>query len=150
MKSVGLVQGLSLSEAGSLGIIFTPPKTSLGTISLLANTAWALKSKIKSSAHQLCDLGSFTEFSTVWNTIYRMALVPSTHRRVKKIKWYSIHKVLSPVQDTGYTFRLSLMFSQIFPDYNLLYITLFQCWHQPTFNYFSHCQCQLFIGWRTI
>lgn len=49
--------------------------------------------------------------------------------RVKKIKWYPIYKVLSPMQNTWCTVWLSLMFSQIFLEYNILFIMLFQCWH---------------------
>ena len=53
----------------------------------------------------LSDQTATTGSSTVWNAIYRMNLFLSAIR-VKKIKWYSIHKVLSPKKDTGYNLQI--------------------------------------------
>lgn len=119
MKSISSMQVSSLCEPTNLGIIFSLPHTSW--YSLLENLTWALNPQLG-----VCSL-------TVWyEVIYQIICVTgmaSTEwplfflpNRVKKSKWYLIHKVLNTMQDTEYTLRLSLIFFQICLEHNLLFI----------------------------
>lgn len=150
MKSISSVQVSSLSDARSPGIIFSLPHTPLSTASLLANPVWAWESKITDSAHQLCDLGSFTQSSTVREWHLQNGLCSIYLPELRKLNDPLFIKCLAQCKTLGTHSDYPLCFPISFLNMTFYSLFFFSTDAQPAFNHPDHFQCQVVIGWRAI